>query len=300
MQPKILLGTSKGLYGVDSTRPSQFAGHEVRAFVHDGSYGWAILDGCELWHSGARGIETKVATLETGKATCLLPTPSGLLVGTSEAHLLMLRNGTLTPVRSFDTAPGRETWHTPWGGPAAVRSMAGDPAGPLYVNVHVGGVVRSTDHGKTWTPTIDVDADVHEVCFTPASGLLLAASARGLAVSDDQGESWRFETGGLHGRYLRAVAVAGETILLTASTGPFTKRAAVYRRPVYGDGPFERCRQGLPEWFSDNIDTACLSASGSWAAFGTSAGEVFLSADEGQRWRMLAEGLPSVQCVALM
>jgi photosystem II stability/assembly factor-like uncharacterized protein len=178
--------------------------------------------------------------------------------------------------------------------------MAGDPSGPLYVNVHVGGVVRSTDHGKTWAPTNDVDADVHEVYVDPAAGLLLAASARGLAISNDQGESWRFETSGLHGRYLRAVAVASETILLTASTGPFTKRAAVYRRSVYGDGLFERCQQGLPEWFSDNIDTACLAASGSWAAFGTSTGEVFLSADEGQSWRMLVEGLPPVRCVALM
>lgn len=300
MQPKVLLGTPKGLYGVEGTCPRQFAGRDVRAFAHDSSSCWAIIDGRELWQSGPNGAETKVATLETGKATCLLPTPSGLLVGTSEAHLLALSGKRLAPIRSFDTAPGRETWHTPWGGPAAVRSMAGDPAGSLYVNVHVGGVVRSTDHSKTWTPTIEVDADVHEVCFDPASGLLLAASARGLAVSGDQGESWRFETSGLHGRYLRAVAVAGETILLTASTGPYTKRAAVYRKPTHSDEPFERCQQGLPEWFSDNIDTACLVASGSWAAVGTSAGEVFLSVDEGRSWRLLAEGLPPVRCVTLM
>ena len=300
MQPKVLLGTAKGLYGIDSTRPSQFAGHEVRAFAHDGSYCWAVIDGRELWQSGPDGVETKVATLETGKARCLLPTPSGLLVGTSEAHLFALHGDTLMPIRSFDTAPGRETWHTPWGAPPDVRSLAADPCGRLYVNVHVGGVVRSTDQGKLWTPTIDVHADVHEVRVDSASGLVLAAAARGLAVSDDRGESWRFETDGLHGRYARAVTVAGGTILLTASTGPYTQRAAVYRKPVQSDTPFERCQQGLPEWFAENIDTACPAASGSWAVFGTSAGEVFLSEDEGQSWRMLAEGLPPVRCVALM
>jgi RND family efflux transporter MFP subunit len=31
------------------------------------------------------------------------------------------------------------------------------------VNVHVGGIPRSVDSGATWAPTIDVDADVHEV-----------------------------------------------------------------------------------------------------------------------------------------
>ncbi|HEV8712150.1 MAG TPA: sialidase family protein [Candidatus Binatia bacterium] len=300
MQAKVLLGTTKGLYEIDSTHPVQFAGHEVRALAHDGAHWWTIVDGRELWRSDADGVVIRIAALETAKANCLLPTPAGLLVGTVEAHLLALHGDTLMPVRSFDTAPGRETWHTPWGAPPAVRSMAADPSGPLYVNVHVGGVARSTDNGKSWTPTIDVHADVHEVRVDPTAGLVLAASARGLAVSDDQGGSWRFETGGLHGRYSRAVSVAGGTILLTASTGPYTKRAAVYRKPVHSDEPFERCQQGLPEWFSENIDTACLAASDSWAVFGTSAGEVFLSADEGQSWRMLAEGLPPVRCVALM
>ncbi|MCS6927376.1 MAG: hypothetical protein NZ578_15910, partial [Candidatus Binatia bacterium] len=110
----------------------------------------------------------------------------------------------------------------------------------------------------------------------------------------------RFETSGLHGRYLRAVAVAGETIVVTASTGPYTKRAAVYRKPLHGEGPFERCWRGLPEWFPENINTACLAAFDSWAAFGTSDGRLFLSADEGRHWRVLAEGLPSVHCVTFI
>lgn len=300
MQAKVLPGATKGLYEVGSARPVQFTGHEVRAFGHDAAHWWTIVDSRELWRSAPNGVEKKIAMLETGKAHCLLPIPSGLLVGTSQAHLFALQGDTLMPIRSFDTVPGRETWHTPWGAPPDVRSMAVDPCGRLYVNVHVGGVVRSTDDGKSWTPTIDVHADVHDVRVDPTSGVVLAASARGLAISDDQGESWRFETSGLPDRYSRAVAVAGGTILLTASTGPYTKRAAVYRKPLHSDEPFERCQRGLPEWFSENIDTACLAASGSWAVFGTSAGEVFLSADEGQSWRMLAEGLPPVRCVALM
>jgi photosystem II stability/assembly factor-like uncharacterized protein len=173
-------------------------------------------------------------------------------------------------------------------------------AGPntLYVNVHVGGIARSSDGGGSWEPTIDIHSDVHQVLFDPASGLVLAASARGLAFSDNGGKSWQFHTAGLQGTYLRAVAVAGETLLVSASTGPSTRRAAVYRRPLKSEEPFQRCQAGLPQWFSDNIDTFCLAASGSWAAFGTSAGSVFLSQDEGRSWTLAAEGLPPVRCVA--
>jgi hypothetical protein len=177
--------------------------------------------------------------------------------------------------------------------------MAADPAGIVYVNVHVGGIVRSTDEGRSWTPTIDVHADVHQVFCAPGAGQVLAAAARGLAVSDNRGETWRFDTAGFHSHYLRAVTIAGETVLVTASTGPFTQRAAVYRKSIKSREPFERCCEGLPEWFSDNINTFCLTALGSWVAFGTTVGEVYLSADEGQHWQVAARGLPPVRCVAL-
>ena len=39
-------------------------------------------------------------------------------------------------------------------------------------------------------------------------------------------------------------------MLLTASTGPRTNRSTGYRRPLDGDGPFERATDGLPEWFA--------------------------------------------------
>ena len=299
MQQKVLVGTSDGLHELSDDRQIRVAGREVTSLARDDSGWWAVIDGHEVWKSGRNGAWTKIASVEDLRANCVLPTASGIFVGTSEAHLLTLRGETLEPVRSFDEAQGREDWYTPWGGPPDVRSMAADPSGTIFVNVHVGGVVRSTDGGKSWEPTIDIHADVHQVLFDPGSRLILAASARGLAVGDDSGKSWRFETDGLHGNYLRAVAVAGGTVLVSASTGPSTNRAAIYRRPLDGGESFERCSQGLPEWFSDNIDTFCLAESGSYVAFGTSDGSVFLSSDEGQSWTLVVEGLPTVRCVAI-
>src|SRR6266542_3823380 len=59
-----------------------------------------------------------------------------------------------------------------------------------------------------------------------------------------------------------AVAVAGDHVLLTASTGPRTRQATIYRRPLDSDGPFERCTDGLPEWFDANLDTHRLASDG--------------------------------------
>ena len=60
-----------------------------------------------------------------------------------------------------------------------------------------------------------------------------------------------------------------------------------------------RCRDGLPEWFDDNIDTACLAAAGRLAVFGTRDGRVFRSLDGGERWHLFTEGLPAIECVTI-
>src|SRR5207244_13483714 len=94
----------------------------------------------------------------------------------------------------------------------------------------------------------------------------------------------------LHDTYCRAVAVADDIVLVSASTGPFTKHAAVYLRAIDVDGPFVRCDKGLPDWFADNIDTFQLAAHGSVAAIAT-RGRLFVSDDYGASWHLLVGGL---------
>jgi hypothetical protein len=219
-------------------------------------------------------------------------------VGSSEARLLRVAGRDLEPVVPFDHAEGRSTWYTPWGGPPDTRSIANwDEA--VYVNVHVGGVLRTEDRGETWRPTIDIDEDVHQV--TTAEGLVLAACAGGLAVSSDRGDTWTLRSEGLEAAYSRGVAVCGDAVLVSASDGPRGGRGAVYRGDLQG-GELERCRTGLPEWFDDNIDSYCLDAfpDGSFAAFGTSDGRVFASDDTGISWVALASGLPPVHRILVL
>jgi hypothetical protein len=228
-----------------------------------------------------------------------------LLVGTEGAHLLRLQDQTLTlrAVASFETVAGRNRWHTPWGDPADTRSLAVDVDGRVYVNVHVGGIVRSigtVGDSESWQPTVDIEADVHQVLAHPSvPGLVLAAAAVGFGMSRDGGGTWTFTAEGLHASYLRAVAVAQEIVVVSASGGPRSRRAALYRRAIGSAEGFERCRDGLPAWFRDNVDTYCLAAVGSTIVAGTDDGVVFGSEDAGHRWEVLADRLPSISCVAV-
>jgi len=314
--PAVLAGTKAGVlhFSVPPTGPvpavataAGLAGREVVALARQSCpHLWAVVAGDEIWRTDPEGHWQRVVRLQdeqelTGlTAVCLAGTRAnaagGVLVGTSEAHLARVgADGQLQLVGSFEAAPGRDSWHTPWGGPPDTRSITED-ATAVYVNVHVGGVLRSLDQGATWEPTIDIDADVHRV--VTGRGRLYAAGAGGLWVSEDQGRSWRLSFEGLHARYCRSVAVCGGTLLVSASDGPHGGRAALYRSGLEGQA-FERCRDGLPEWFEGNLDSLCVDAlpNGSLAAFATEGGDLYASADQGASWARLAQGLGPVHCV---
>ena len=299
---RILLGTERGLWERrgDALEPVEpFAAREVTALARDGMRTWALVEGRVLWVTRDRGGWREHASIDGPAATCLAPTPGGLLVGTAHAHLLRLVKGKLSRVESFETVAGRDAWYTPWGDPADVRSIAVAGDGTLHVNVHVGGVARSRDGGVSWMPTVDVEADVHQVRAHPTrANVVLAAAYEGFGLSRDGGDSWEFVTDGMHAHYARAVAVADDTVLVSASTGPGGRRSALYRKPLDGGARFERCHDRLP-WFDDNIDTACLEAAGPAVVFGTEDGRVFQSLDGGAHWELVTKGMPAVRCLSL-
>jgi len=297
---RVLVSSQEGLHPFDdrgAARPRQLAGRAVNALAPRGPELWAAVDGSELWH--ASGDEwDHVADLPGLRITSIATTDADVFVGSSEARLFRVVGDRLEPVAAFDRADGRSSWYTPWGGPPETRSLS-EWDDDLYVNVHVGGILRTEDRGERWTPTIDIDADVHQVAT--AEGLVLAACAGGLAVSEDRGGTWIIRADGLEAPYSRAVTVCGDVVLVSTSRGPRGGRSAVYRGALVTGG-FVRCRDGLPEWFDDNIDSSCLDAlpDGSFAAFGTSDGQLFGSRDTGSSWIELASDLPAVRRVLVL
>ncbi|MBO3460215.1 hypothetical protein G7B40_023850 [Aetokthonos hydrillicola Thurmond2011] len=301
-QRLILAGTSDGLLFIDSKQHVELKGHSINALASSTDGLWAIADRNSVWHRDSKGEWHQVASVNDLRLNCILPFKGAVLVGTSEAHLLrIIVDGSVNRINCFETVEGRSEWYTPWGGPPDVRSMAVSQSGELYVNVHVGGILRSNDEGKSWQPTIDFHADVHEVRTIPEHPeIVVAATAQGLAISRDRGNSWSFDSTNLHADYSRAIAICGNTILMTTSMGPHGGKAAIYRRALDESGTFSKCEEGLPEWFSDNINTGTLSTLENIAAFGTSDGQIFLSNDAGLTWSQIATNLGTILCMNLI
>jgi hypothetical protein len=305
--PLIVAGTSSGIRSFDpggEELARELEGHHVRALAPENwTRLWAVVDRREVWRRDGGGWG-RVAAIDGLEAVCLADTRAnpegGVLVGTSQARLARIgADAKVEMLDAFDRAPGRDDWFTPWGGPPDTRTITEDRES-VYVNVHVGGVLRSRDQGASWEPTIDIGADVHQVAT--GAGRVYAAGARGLSVSGDGGETWQLHAGGLHARYCRAVVVCGQHLLLSASDGPNDSgRAALYRSDLDGE-QFQRCREGLPEWFRGNLDSGCVDAlpDGSLAGFGTAQGDLYASTDEGATWRKVAAGLGRVESVRVL
>jgi hypothetical protein len=282
---RLRIGTADGLVeppdGVTITGPTRVFG--------DAALG---ADGRVLWHSDDGWTELAQGT----ELLCAVDAPGGLLIGTEGAHLVQVSPTGLTRLDSFDEVSGRDEWYTPWGGLPETRSLACTDDNVLLAAVHVGGIPRSDDLGRTWSPTIDIEADVHQVHAVPGQPqVVLAAAAVGCCRSDDGGVTWRVMADGLHATYCRAIAVAGDAIVISASEGPRGRQSALYRRPLEGTAPFER----VTDWITGNIDTHALDAIDDQIVFGTRHGVVWQSTDAGTTWDVLIDKLAPVTSLTL-
>jgi hypothetical protein len=271
----LLVATTQGLLDLD-TSSALVDGHTITALAPSPT-GWhALLDRRTVIRlDGGDVVAVGELPVDDGQSLAVLGDGS-VVVGRIGARLAMVGDQVET-VAAFEQVPGRDHWENPAGPTPDTRSMASSGA-HLWVNVHVGGLWHTVDRGMTWRSVVEPEADIHEV--RAVNGSVAVAAAVGFGWSGDGGESWEWNTEGLHGRYLRAVCLDDETAYVSASDGPFTKRGAVYRAQL--GSAFVRC-DGLPEWFPGNVDTGHLdAASGRVAiAFGRI---VHVSRDNGQSW----------------
>ncbi len=300
----VLVATGDGYHIVSSSGDHRTAleGHRVEALTPGPSGTWiAIVDRHEIWQHGDDGTWAALASSDL-QLSSLVTAADEVFAGTVGPQMLKREGATLSPLAGFDAVPGRDEWH-PVGSPLTVRSLSATADGALLANVHVGGIVRSDDGGRSWQPTITVDADVHEVRAHPSNAdVVVAAAAVGLCISRDGGRGWDVVVDGLHATYARAVAFDGDDVLVSASDGPFTRRSAIYRRS--GDGRLVRESDGLPEWLEGNVDTRCLAVAKGRAALADESGSVWVKASSAvgvpARWSRPIEGLHGVTAVAVV
>jgi hypothetical protein len=293
------------------SRQQELAGQPVRSLTSDGRGGaLAIVDGHSLCRRGSDGTWSTIAT-SAEDLSCCVAVGDDVFIGTDTARMLRVSaEGSIEALEGFDSMPGRDSWYAGqalingqmMGPPLGVRSIAATCDGAvLLANVHVGGIPRSTDGGLTWQPTLAVDNDVHEVCTHPTQPeSVIAAAATGLCISRDGGAGWTVEQEGLHALYCSAVAFAGDDILVAASADHFAAEGAVYRRALDGHGPLQPVGAGFPRWIDGIADTACIASRASALALADKAGNLYVSADAGQSWSQLADGLPSSSSVLII
>ncbi len=237
--------------------------------------------------------------------SCCMAVRDAIYVGSDDARMLKLSDGSdvLDLIDGFDNVVGRDSWFAGsaivngqrLGPPLGIRSVAANSNGSiLFANVHVGGIPRSIDGGKTWQPTIDINSDVHEVRAHPANpGIVIAVAAVGLCISRDSGATWAIEREGLHAPYCSAVAFSGDDILFSAAKDHFAAEGRIYRRPLKPDGSLVAVEGGMPTWTEGIVDTGCIAANGPSVAVADRAGNVYGSDDVGWAWSRRSTGLPA-------
>lgn len=302
---EILVGTASGCRVFDDggERVRELDGRAVGALAAEPEGTClAVVDGGEIarrdtgraWSTLAR---TELALVSVARAGDRVVAGS---MGDADLIELDGRNGgEPAPMPGFAQVPGRDTWHAV-GPPLHVRAIAATSDGSaLFAATHVGGIARSTDGGGSWSPTIPIDWDVHEVCVHESPPLVAAVSAVGLLVSEDAGETWRRFDEGPDVLYSLAVAVVGEEVLFSVQDGPFASRSQIWRWRI-GGSTLEQVRDGLPEWLEGKVDTHHIAVAGGRAAIADRGGTLWLSEAGSRGWQPVATDLEPASSVLML
>ena len=235
-----------------------------------------------------------------------------IYAGTEPAHLFssddLGRNWTELPaLRSVDMSR--------WGFPAPphiahTKHITFHPQDPhtLFVGVEQGGLLKSTDDGRTFRVIHGMDDDVHRTVINPLNpDQMYITTGVGMYVTADGGKTWEqrtdlhHEIGGypdllvLHPRQPEHLFVA------SAQKGPgswFQEHYAGSRisRSTDGGHTWEAVRHGFPDQLRTAFEAMCLEDWGeSFSLFGaTATGEVWCSDDGGEHWTEVLSGLAPI------
>ncbi|MCG6954858.1 MAG: exo-alpha-sialidase [Gemmatimonadetes bacterium] len=230
---------------------------------------------------------------------------------------------TWAPVESFLKHEHRPKW-TPGNGGLCMHTILPDPesAERMVVAFSTGGVYRTDDGGASWRPRNQgVRAEfrpdkhpefgqcVHKVVHHPSRPeRLFLQNHWGLYRSDDWGDSWEDVANGVPSDFGFAMAMHPhdpETVYIVPLEGDYFRCTPEAKLRVYrtrnGGASWEPLSRGLPQEdayetvLRDALDTDDRERAGVY--FGTRSGKVYASADDGDSWSLVRDGLPPVVCV---
>jgi photosystem II stability/assembly factor-like uncharacterized protein len=268
-----------------------------------------VGEGGQVWErNGGAWTVTQVA--DDVSVESLLIVGDVLYAGTEPTRVFGKRFGgrKWQLVGALDKLPIAEEFYTPWGGPACVRSIAAKSARQFYLDIHVGGIVRTRDGGETWEAIKDgLEEDVHQVATHPLQPQrVYAATADGFYLSEDEGATWQRRNEDMTNLYCRGIAIHPQNpdiILLSGS--PFAPPGWRRHGPQFalfhsGDaGLTWRKVIGLPDSLHAVIDTNGIAFSTQRPDFALCAAgsALYASEDAGETWKQVADGLGEIQSV---
>ena len=251
--------------------------------------------------------------------------PERMFVGVEPACLFESDDGgaTFAPVEGYLKHPHRPKW-TPGAGGLCAHTILLDPAREdrMLVAQSTGGVYRTDDGGATW-PARNVGVRavffpdqypefgqcVHKVVHHPSRPeRLFLQNHWGLYRSDDWGDSWTDIANGVPSDFGFAMAMHPhdpDTVYIVPIEADMFRAVPEAKLRVYrtrdAGASWHPLANGLPQHdayetvLRDSLATDSLRSAGVY--LGTRSGKVFGSADEGEGWSLIRDGLPPVVCV---
>jgi photosystem II stability/assembly factor-like uncharacterized protein len=206
-----------------------------------------------------------------------------------------------------------------------VHSIILDPKNPdrIFVAISAAGVFRTDDSGKTWKPVnqglkspwelpdpqAEVGHCVHRIALHPSDpNTLFMQKHWDVMRSDNAGDSWTEVSGDLPSDFgfpIQVHAHEPQTIYVVPIKSdsehfPPDGKLRVYRSRS-GGNDWEALTKGLPQKdcyvnvLRDAMAVDALDPCGVY--FGTTGGQVYMSAENGDSWSPIVRDLPAVLSV---
>jgi photosystem II stability/assembly factor-like uncharacterized protein len=290
---------------------------------------WRSPDLGETWELSSEGLSYEEGgELKLSKVSGLTPAHGRLLAGAESAGIFESRDGgtTWSLLTTLDGQPGRTKWNDPANQPPGHLGIPAilphpEEASRFWAIVQGFGIFETTDDFATWTPRNEgLRADwpreepevgfcVHKLVMSPVDhDRLYQQNHVGMHRSDNAGQSWTEITDGLPTEFGFAAAAHPhdrDTFYVVPLDPGHARcmpdgKAAVWRTRDAGNS-WQRLDRGLPQQDAHlgvlregmAIDTYDVPG----LYFGTSTGQVFASADEGERWTEIASYFPAIASV---
>ncbi|HEX9698326.1 MAG TPA: exo-alpha-sialidase [Acidobacteriota bacterium] len=308
--------------GEPTTTPDGMPKGESNKFVYDTSAETGKPLTTHQWYDGTQHPWEfkRVWHLEPS-----LTDPDTVYAGVEDAALFRSADGG----QSWDELAGLRghesgaRWQ-PGAGGMCLHTILLDPSDPgrMYIAISAAGTFRTDDAGKTWRPInkgltsnflpegeAEVGHCVHRIAMHPSRPQVLFMQKHwDVMRSDDAGESWHEVSGNLPSDFgfpIEVHAHEPETIYVVPIKNdsehfPPDGKLRVYRSRS-GGNEWDALTEGLPQRdcyvnvLRDAMAVDGLDPCGVY--FGTTGGQVYASADAGDRWTPIVRDLPAVLSV---